>query len=70
MKKGSRYVYELAGYSGKPDGEKLYFKPDVHECGEIKDGVIFQHHKDRGCWVMAFRDLEHMYNLARDERNG
>lgn len=41
-------------------------------CGHIKDGISLEHVSPRppgeGCWVLSFKDLERLYEAARDAR--
>lgn len=63
---GKKLVFKSAGYS---DEGKLSFWPGPTTCGEITDGVILEHDRDGG-WVVAFSDLEAMYEAAKKERLG
>lgn len=63
MKEGC-FKLRTAGYSGNGD---LWFHPGPRLCGEITDGVSFEH-DDEGPWVLSFLDLEACYLAARQAR--
>lgn len=53
-----------AGYGGE---DTLSYIDGILECGRIKDGVGLRHN-DEGGWVIAFSDLEKIYQAAKAER--
>jgi len=57
------YEIEVVG-----DGRGLQFNPGVSACGEITDGVAFQHDGE-GTWVISMSDLREMVRAAERARD-
>jgi hypothetical protein len=61
-----RVVFKTAGWSNQ---DELWFEPGGSECGHIMDGVSVGHDGNAG-FVLDFKDLEKMYQLAVEKRHG
>lgn len=59
-------TYRTAGYSDTEKFKVLKVQ-NAGRCGDIADGVVFQHDND-GAWVLDFKDLEDIYLLAKEAR--
>lgn len=57
-----RVQVKVAGHSSPTLG----FWP-TSRCGDIEDGVGFNHAGEGG-WVISFKDLERLYELAKQAR--
>lgn len=62
----NRVLFSTQGYS---DMDNLWFRPGPCRCGNITDGVALAHDQ-RGDWIVSFADLERMYLLAKQARQG
>ena len=60
----NRMRFKTAGWIGE---DELWFEPGISECGHITDGVSIGHNHDAG-FVLDFKDLERMYDIARGLR--
>ena len=55
--------------AGLNEGEKFMFDPGPYRCGKIKDGVSFGFSNELGSWVVDFKMLKVMVDLAEKVRN-
>jgi hypothetical protein len=62
----SDLTIKTAGYLTPDD---LHVSVGPVQCGEITDGVCFEHNKD-GAWVIDFADLRMIYIRAKQAREG
>ena len=65
----SKLTVKSAGYSIQGD---LHFHPGPSTCGDITDGVVFEHDNEGG-WLISFASLEALYlaaKAAREPQNG
>ena len=58
-------IFKTVGYKGS---NQLKFNPYITQCGDITDGVGFQHNNE-GWWAISYNDLLQMASLALKERN-
>ena len=66
MSEIKRIQVDTAGYSRR---DQLTANVGRAECGQIKDGVGFEHDSSGG-WVVAFADLERIYLANKAFREG
>lgn len=62
-----RYNHEVLEVHVAGHSEPLYFSPNVHRCGDVKDGVAFNF-GDHGAWVVPMDELREMVRLAEEVR--
>jgi hypothetical protein len=60
------FKVKTAGYSSEGT---LIVDVGVWVCGDIADGISFQHGVRAGGWVVSFRDIEKIYKMAKAERS-
>ncbi len=53
--------------AGHPQ-ERLRIEPGISRCGDITDGVSFEH-GNQGCWLISFAALEQIYLEAKKARS-
>jgi len=56
-------TFIVAGHSES----RLVFSPGPNACGCITDGISLKH-GDRGGWVVDYKDLKTMYEMATSVR--